>query len=99
MPSRRQHRERDIELNYTEMCLLSERIRELYIPWVENSPWSTDPFLTSRKPTSVTVRFGHDQELKMDTDEEYELTRAGVVDMHQWDRVKHVSLAIATDLA
>jgi hypothetical protein len=67
-----------------------------YDQWVDQAPqsWKTDLFFCDRIPIFVLNRYG--QDTRLDTNERE--TKDSFVHLLSWERMLHVSIAIATQI-
>ena len=91
------HRDRpNLTFNLANLRLLDRAIRRRYTNWVRDAPatYTQDNFFKERVPTVVTSRYGQNQELGMDWEQE----TANWTRDRDFSRVRYLTVALATHL-
>jgi len=87
-------RDNRVQLSDAQLRQLDGHICSNYADWVRDAPaeYKTDRFILDRKPIIVTSRYGQNQEMVLEGEEEAESWRR----KRNFEHVRYMSVAIAT---
>lgn len=85
-----------LELNLTNALQFHDLLKHKYVNYFENAPpsWQEDDFFRTHRPLSITTRYGQNQPLHMDN----ALAEDCWENDRNFDRIRRISFAIATDI-